>query len=273
LGFIERRSTRGRFVASGGSGPRSRALVSAWLHQHAAEIAEIDDVRSLIESHALGAARPDDVPEILQRLRLILEEQQDAIAEGDVSAAAAADTEFHKLVCSMTRNRTLHDLATALVDRSRQVSVAAYAIPESAASGLLEHSRVVDALARGEVASAAELLREHIVTSSARNVEAGESSTAAPKRGPLEPSMPVATDARGQTDTFDPEIAPIQIDQRIPRCARCGKMINVRGGHLSVALEDNGQLLVCSLICRDEIAATLERLDADEAPAAAAHKA
>lgn len=179
LGFIERHSTRGRFVTRGGSGTRSRALVSAWLHQHAAEIAEIDEVRSLIESHALRAASPDDVADVLRRLRLVLVDQQDAIERGDVAGAAAADADFHKLVCSVTRNRTLLDLATALVDRSRQMSLAAYAIPESAASGLREHSRIVEALARGDSEAAVDSLREHILTSSRRNVEMGELSAAA----------------------------------------------------------------------------------------------
>jgi GntR family transcriptional repressor for pyruvate dehydrogenase complex len=72
LGFVESRSTRGRFVTKGCSEATSRALVAAWLHQHAAEIAEIDEVRLLIESHALRAASPDDLVHVLGRLRTTL---------------------------------------------------------------------------------------------------------------------------------------------------------------------------------------------------------
>ena len=183
LGLIERSSTRGRFVAGGGSGTRSGKLVRAWLRQHAAEIAEIDEVRSLIESQALRAASPEDIAIVVERLGTVLDDQQAAIARGDVARAAAADTDFHKLVCSATRNRTLLDLANALVDRSMQMSLAAYAIPEFAASSLREHTRVVDTLASGDIGSAADLLREHILTSSRRNIDGETSTEAAPARG------------------------------------------------------------------------------------------
>jgi hypothetical protein len=50
------------------------------------------------------------------------------------------------------------------------------------------------------------------------------------------------------------ELGLIQVDQRVPRCARCGKMINVRGAHLSAPADDGGRLLFCSEICGDEYA-------------------
>jgi GntR family transcriptional repressor for pyruvate dehydrogenase complex len=263
LGFIERRSTRGRFVGSGGSGPRSRALVGAWLHQHAAEIAEIDEVRGLIEAHALSDARLGDVSDVIPRLRLLLLDQEDAIARGDVSRAAAADTEFHKLVCSMTRNTTLLDLATALIDRSRNMSLAAYAIPESAQAGLDEHVRVVEALVAGDVAGAAQLLGDHISASSARNVQAGEPSAGRSRaRTSRRPNAAV-----GRVEPpRRPEAPPIQIEQRVPRCARCGKMINVRGMHVE-AEEDGKRLLFCSELCQDEFGRLVDEADSVQTPA------
>ena len=48
------------------------------------------------------------------------------------------------------------------------------------------------------------------------------------------------------------DASPIQIDQRVPRCDRCGKMINVRGAHLAAVGSDGGRLLFCSGICQDE---------------------
>ena len=46
----------------------------------------------------------------------------------------------------------------------------------------------------------------------------------------------------------------IQIEQRQTRCARCGKMINLRGSHLTEALPDGSQIFFCSVLCRDEYA-------------------
>lgn len=44
----------------------------------------------------------------------------------------------------------------------------------------------------------------------------------------------------------------IQIEQRQARCARCGKMINLRGFHLTETVTDGSQVLFCSALCRDE---------------------
>jgi GntR family transcriptional repressor for pyruvate dehydrogenase complex len=179
LGFIERRSTRGRFIAEGGPSGRSRALVGAWLHQHAAEISELDDVRALIESHALLALAPVNAPELAERLRTILDDQQRAIERRDPAGAAAADTDFHKLLCSASPNATLLDLAFALIDRSRRISLAAYTLPELSERALAEHRRVADALVCGDVDAGAERLRTHILASSRRNLGTGEASRSA----------------------------------------------------------------------------------------------
>ena len=49
--------------------------------------------------------------------------------------------------------------------------------------------------------------------------------------------------------------AHIQIEQRVPRCARCGKMINLRGRFFELESAGRARVLVCSEICRDELAA------------------
>ena len=44
---------------------------------------------------------------------------------------------------------------------------------------------------------------------------------------------------------------PIQIDQRIPRCARCGKMVYIRAPRIQGAVTS---VLFCSQVCQDEYA-------------------
>ena len=56
----------------------------------------------------------------------------------------------------------------------------------------------------------------------------------------------------------------IQIEQRQARCARCGKMINLRGSHLTDALRDGTEVFFCSELCRGEYA-TLFGLIGDDA--------
>ena len=47
----------------------------------------------------------------------------------------------------------------------------------------------------------------------------------------------------------------VRIDQAFPRCARCGKMINVHARRLAVTLPGGQKILLCSEICRDEYVA------------------
>jgi hypothetical protein len=44
----------------------------------------------------------------------------------------------------------------------------------------------------------------------------------------------------------------IQIDQRIPRCARCGRTIHPRARRLEARGAGRRPILICSELCREE---------------------
>lgn len=96
LGLIEVRGRRGRFVTSGGSSERSSSIVSAWLHQHAPKILEVDEIRSVLEAHAVRAMSEWDAIDAARRAGAQLARQREAIAAGDAIAAADADAAFHR---------------------------------------------------------------------------------------------------------------------------------------------------------------------------------
>jgi hypothetical protein len=47
---------------------------------------------------------------------------------------------------------------------------------------------------------------------------------------------------------------PIQIEQKFPRCNRCGKMIHFRASRIEAEASDAKVVVFCSEICRDEYA-------------------
>ena len=163
LGLVETRGTRGRWVAAGGSSERSRTLVGAWLHQHAREILEVDEIRSVLEAHAIRSMSSWDAIDAAREAGNALRVQEEALGRGDAMAAAEGDAEFHRILGSATQNGALTSLMEGLIDASRRGAYAVYSLPETAAGSLAQHRAIVDALAASDVETAARLAQEHML--------------------------------------------------------------------------------------------------------------
>jgi GntR family transcriptional repressor for pyruvate dehydrogenase complex len=163
LGLLETRGTRGRWVATGGSSERSRTLVGAWLHQHAREILEVDEIRSVLEAHAIRGMSTWDAIEAAAEAASALLAQTEALERGDAVAAADGDAAFHAALAASTQNGALRSLVQGLIDASRKGAYAVYSLPETAASSLEQHGRIVEALAASDVEGAARLAQEHML--------------------------------------------------------------------------------------------------------------
>jgi DNA-binding FadR family transcriptional regulator len=142
LGLVEARGAAGRFVAAGDPS-RRRSMVAAWLHQHASELLEIDEIRSVLEAHAIRSLSDWDALDAARRAAGLLRAQEEAVDRDDVVAAADADADFHRLLPSYTRNAALRSLVGG-------------------------HVGVVDALVAAETVRAAKLAREHMVDAARR---------------------------------------------------------------------------------------------------------
>ena len=163
LGLLETRGTRGRWVAAGGSSERSRTLVGAWLHQHAREILEVDEIRSVLEAHAIRSMSKWDAIDAAREAGASLRAQEEALDRGDAVAAAEGDAAFHRTLGSYTQNAALRALMDGLVDASRKGAFAVYSLPETAAGSLAQHRVIVEALADSDVEGAARLAQEHML--------------------------------------------------------------------------------------------------------------
>jgi GntR family transcriptional repressor for pyruvate dehydrogenase complex len=168
LGLIETRATRGRFVTSGGSSERSRALVSAWLHQHAGEIFEGDEIRSVLESHVIRSMSPWGAIDAARRAAAILRQQVEAVERSDALEAAKLDLAFHRLLCSYTSNNTIKTLVEGLAGESRRETLAVYSLPEASRRSLEQHQQIVRALEASDVEQAAEIASAHMIDAARR---------------------------------------------------------------------------------------------------------
>jgi GntR family transcriptional regulator, transcriptional repressor for pyruvate dehydrogenase complex len=163
LGFLETRGTRGRFVATGGSSERSRTIVSAWLYQHASEILEVDEIRSVLEAHAIRSMSEWDAIDASRAAAAVVRKQSEALDGGEPIVTADLDAAFHRLLSSYTQNGALRALIDGLIDASRKGAYAVYSLPEAAHRSLQQHQAIVDALAASDVSGAAGLARDHMI--------------------------------------------------------------------------------------------------------------
>jgi GntR family transcriptional repressor for pyruvate dehydrogenase complex len=176
LGLLETRGTRGRWVAAGGSSERSRTLVGAWLHQHAKQILEVDEIRSVLEAQAIRTMSKWHALDASRAARATVDAQAEALGRGDPVAAAEGDGAFHRTLASYTQNGTMRALLDGLIDASRASAYAVYSLPETAASSLEQHRAIVEALAASDVGRAAELAQEHMLDVARRYAEAAQES-------------------------------------------------------------------------------------------------
>lgn len=178
LGLLETRGTRGRWVAAGGSTERSRTLVGAWLHQHARQILEVDEIRSVLEGHAIRSLSSWEAIDAAAAAGTELRDQAEAVARGDAVAAADGDAAFHRVLCSYTQNETLRSLVEGLIEASRRSAYAVYSLPETAAGSLEQHRTIVEALAASDVERAARLAEEHMLDVARRYSAAAQDARA-----------------------------------------------------------------------------------------------
>ena len=162
LGLIETRGTRGRFVRDSSSGPDG-GIISEWLQQHSREIFELDEIRSVLESHAIRSMSEWDAINAAHSASPIVRQQGAAIEKGDALEAARMDRAFHELISSYTQNSSLKELIERLAGESRRETLAVYSLPEASQRSLQQHLEIVQALASSDIERAAELARIHMI--------------------------------------------------------------------------------------------------------------
>lgn len=161
-GYVEVRPGRGRFVTDTSSGGANAA--QAWLAVHRADLQSLNEVRALLEPYAVQTTRGSDLPAVSRAAREILERQLAAISNSNLQEAAHLDGEFHHVLISGSPNVPLRELTEQLISAARVHASRLYGVPGVASHSVAEHEDILNALSRGDVDLAAELLRNHTNT-------------------------------------------------------------------------------------------------------------
>lgn len=158
LGIVETHAGGGTFVRRAVAGDLARPLSALISRGH--PIADVIEVRGLIEPALAARAAERVMPDELAELREIVAAQERKIAAGE--SYAEEDTRFHELVGRAARNDLLVTMLTAIFDVLRASREEWLQTNARAHASLDAHRRILSALEAHDAAAAREASADHI---------------------------------------------------------------------------------------------------------------
>lgn len=134
----------------------------------AEDVREIYRVRRYVEPAAILWQEPAPVDD----LRTIVAEGQQARSRGDVAGMAAANQEFHRAVVARAGSGRLDALMAQVLAEMRLVFHAMGSDPAFHEPYLADNVRLIELMASGENAAAAEFMRQYLDRAEAQLLEA-----------------------------------------------------------------------------------------------------
>lgn len=125
-------------------------------------LAEIYEVREVLEGFAARLAARYARPSDLLAMRRVLDETAAATAAGDVLRLRALNVRFHELIHTAARNDQLGRVLARLLNLVRLSPISAYSQPGRSAQALAEHRAILDAIETHDEARAAQLASENM---------------------------------------------------------------------------------------------------------------
>lgn len=144
--------------------PRQGVRVVVPSRSHAIELFTI---REVLEGLAARQAAQSATPEEVAELRAMLEGHRAALARPDAIMywQATANSDFHFMIARISRNSHLFELLCGeYYTLFRLYRMKHHIVPGRAQRALVEHTRIVDAIADGDAELAELLMRRHIAS-------------------------------------------------------------------------------------------------------------
>lgn len=126
------------------------------------ELDDLADIRILLETPMMHRVVGNIPPSGFTRLQRFADRCVAAAQTGDLHAYLLNDRDFHATLLSFAGNEALVELATSLRRRARVYGLKALAQSGRLADSAREHHELLDLLADGDGAGAADLLAKHI---------------------------------------------------------------------------------------------------------------
>lgn len=134
--------------------------VASLLARHRTLLADLMDVRKMIEPGLAARAALHASQDDLDKLAQIVTRQRDRVAQGE--SAIEADSEFHYAIATAANNRVVLrvvDVLMGLLKESRERSLQVAGRPERSLAG---HQRILQAIRRHDAQAAEGAMRRHL---------------------------------------------------------------------------------------------------------------
>lgn len=168
LGMLRSEPGRGVFIARPGDEPDAVRARGPWRLQQRYALRDVYLVRNELEELAVAMAAGVITAGGLARLRATIERMSAAADAGDLLLVSEADHAFHAVIVDIAGSPMLRDLAESIaevVEHSRRLPLSD---PGKVREPILEHMRIVDALATGSPRLARKAMRAHIGNAAGR---------------------------------------------------------------------------------------------------------
>src|SRR5262249_38941321 len=150
-----------------------------------AEVAEIYDLRAMLDE-AVGRRLAEGItPEQLKSLRSVVEAMEKAVKAGDVDSYHLLNIGFHDRLVEYVGNGKLGAMYRRLINELSLVRRMTLADRQTLPGSVAEHRAIVRAIASGDPDAAGKAMRQHALDSKARTLrrrEAAKVEGAAPAR-------------------------------------------------------------------------------------------
>jgi GntR family transcriptional repressor for pyruvate dehydrogenase complex len=159
MGVVEPRQGHGTVVRELSAETLVVPLASVLSHKREL-VAELLDVRRMIEPALAGRAAKNATPEEIAHMEQILERQRQKMRRGEPTIEE--DSEFHYAIAVAARNTVVLRVLDVLMDLLRESRTRSLQVPGRLERSYAGHRRVLRAIKRRDGASAQAAVRQHL---------------------------------------------------------------------------------------------------------------
>ncbi|GHA07322.1 GntR family transcriptional regulator [Oceanisphaera arctica] len=125
------------------------------------EARQIFAARRVVELAVIELAVKNATPESLQRIRTMVQEEQDAFARGDRGKGIRLSGEFHLELAHMANNTPLLNFQRSVVSQTSLI-IAQYEVGHQAHCSFNEHEALLQSIESGDPAKAIAMMTQHL---------------------------------------------------------------------------------------------------------------
>jgi DNA-binding FadR family transcriptional regulator len=159
VGLVQARVGSGRYVTANRSRDPTSGI-SMWMQLQ--PTGDVIAVRRILEPAALAAVPALRVEELAVEARRWYEQMSAAYKRGSYDAATRHHAAFHLALSHYAPSELHRILVASMIEASSASQLAIFRTPKAGMQSLLRHQPIVEALERGDVATAADEVADHL---------------------------------------------------------------------------------------------------------------